>query len=995
MSNSISGSVGGNVVQARDIYNYSGARPRTVSAKRFVAPDFTDRDAELAEISAFCRGEQGYAWWVGEPWSGKTALAAQVATQPPDGVDVVSFFVSRADGVYRLGDYVAALTVALGMGDDDLDELWEQAARRSAAQGRSLLLVVDGLDENRTDGEPSVASQLPIECPQGSHVLVTSRPHPDLPDDVRDGHPLRSCPRRTLIANTRAMASHRAANLDLKEHLRDPAARRVLGLLAVARGPLTADDLGAITGDFYETETLLTEALGRLLNPGYTLAHETLLTAVISRLGERYLDERLAELHAWAERHADWPAHTPVYLLHNYHRLLVETGDGQRLAALCTASRFRLLRTITGADYLTIRELLAAEAAQREVGAAARLALWIDVLNSRRGVPPVQFPALLARHGRLAEAEYIARELLEPVEQACALSDIATTVEADEERRRALAVEVDELRRHMDLDTKLRLATALSSRDVLDHAVRAAASITDDGKRASALARCAWTAAAVGTIEDVRRIGVEAGGEDKVAIAMVAALARAGRPAEAETLLKQSPPSDDVQAAELVSILAYEFGRLGDLDAVDRVLAPVDDPVNYAKAMVAFVKGIAPIAEPDDIRTLLADLADTNDNIEDPYLSRWPLREIAAVAATSGHVDLALDVATRPGVTGALLGVVRALTDADGASEVALTIAEGITDRRDKVAALIAVAVAMPDLDRSRELLAIIDRVMADNLDVADAAISLAALAASHGQWANAVRLALHAEQFASREPDEGIRRYVMARVVRVLTAAEAELQPGQLAWVEQAAGWLADQSQQHVLDYAILEVLTTVLPLLDTARATSILLHLGTGTSPEMVAEVVRVADDAGRGELTTGLELPEPQPLSGSWQALQDAARLRESGAHDEAERVLRVAEDAVDPAMNRTAAVEIAIALGERSRAADLAAAESNWPLQHELLAAVARSMVTAGEHREAEPLVVGLLAAGDLRILDIVADIDPDAISLLVDTFTEIVDYLSAR
>ena len=74
---------------------------------------------------------------------------------------------------------------------DQYYALWQQAADRAARSGRHLLLVVDGLDEDLLPpGSPSVASLLPLLAGAHAHVLVASRPHPGLPDDVPGGHPL-------------------------------------------------------------------------------------------------------------------------------------------------------------------------------------------------------------------------------------------------------------------------------------------------------------------------------------------------------------------------------------------------------------------------------------------------------------------------------------------------------------------------------------------------------------------------------------------------------------------------------------------------------------------------------------------------------------------------------------------------------------------------------------------------------------------------------------
>src|SRR4029453_4754696 len=73
--------------------------------------------------------------------------------------------------------------------------LLEQAADRCRQAGQRLILVVDGLDEDRgatpgRDGR-SIAALLPASPPAGMRIIVAGRPDPPLPLDVPAGHPLR------------------------------------------------------------------------------------------------------------------------------------------------------------------------------------------------------------------------------------------------------------------------------------------------------------------------------------------------------------------------------------------------------------------------------------------------------------------------------------------------------------------------------------------------------------------------------------------------------------------------------------------------------------------------------------------------------------------------------------------------------------------------------------------------------------------------------------
>jgi hypothetical protein len=58
--------------------------------------ELVHREAELAELAEFCTAPEGgsYAWWQGPAWAGKSALMAWFVLHPPEGVRVVSFFIT-------------------------------------------------------------------------------------------------------------------------------------------------------------------------------------------------------------------------------------------------------------------------------------------------------------------------------------------------------------------------------------------------------------------------------------------------------------------------------------------------------------------------------------------------------------------------------------------------------------------------------------------------------------------------------------------------------------------------------------------------------------------------------------------------------------------------------------------------------------------------------------------------------------------------------------
>jgi hypothetical protein len=139
-----------------------------------------------------------------------------------------------------------------------------------AGEGRRLVLVVDGLDEDRgvTTGPDahSIAGLLPGDPSAGMRVIVAGRPNPPIPDDVPDWHPLRD-PEiiRPLPPSRRAGDLRRLGEQELKRLLRGSSAERdLVGTLAAARGALSAAELGELIGvPLWEVEEILHTVAGR------------------------------------------------------------------------------------------------------------------------------------------------------------------------------------------------------------------------------------------------------------------------------------------------------------------------------------------------------------------------------------------------------------------------------------------------------------------------------------------------------------------------------------------------------------------------------------------------------------------------------------------------------------------------------------------------------------------------------------------------------------
>jgi WD40 repeat protein len=316
------------------------------------------RQEELAGIASFATGAEGYRWLTGDAWAGKTALLAEAVTVPREEIDVVCYFLSRREADADSSRFLAAVVPQLAYlleEDPPVAELyqfralWQRAAQRANAEGRHLLLVADGLDEDlRPPGLPSVAALLPPGAGGRVHVLVSSRPHLELPSDLLPGHPLTHLHPVEVVPFEGGQEQAALARQEIDGLLRrddDGLATDVLGLLTAAAGPLAVQDLAAMTvmtprsaALTQRIRRLVTDTAARSLQPAgmaggdrYQFAHESLLQyAQASKdLNDPDFSDRI---HQWADswKAAGWPpvadgrAGTPRYLLDSYPSTLTQ-----------------------------------------------------------------------------------------------------------------------------------------------------------------------------------------------------------------------------------------------------------------------------------------------------------------------------------------------------------------------------------------------------------------------------------------------------------------------------------------------------------------------------------------------------------------------------------------------------------------------------------------------------------------------------------------------
>ncbi|MFF1926286.1 hypothetical protein ACFVW8_37685, partial [Streptomyces sp. NPDC058221] len=458
--------------------------------ERIAPPDLLDRDAELADLASFCLDEHRgpYVWWRAGPWAGKSALLSTFVLNPPDplaagGVWLVSFFVTarlasqdtREAFTTALTEQLCALLrLDLPVGSDEavreaaLLDLLAQAADVCRHAGGRLVLVVDGLDEDRGvttgPGAHSIAGLLPGRPPAGMRVIVAGRPNPPIPDDVPDWHPLRDPGIIRLLGDSpRARDLQRLSKSELKRLLTaSPIEQDLLGLLTAARGSLSGPDLRELTGaELVTIEEILHTVAGRTFTRQlatwapddgqqvYLLGHEELHNASVHYLGHDRLVRYRDRLHTWAESYRTptdglppWPPYTPEYLLTGYPRMLSTAGDIKRLAALAidTARHDRML-DLSGGDTAALAEIKTCQdlllgCPEPELYALARLSHHRGQLESRNAHIPTELPAVWAALGQPNRAEALARALTAP-HQASALVGVARAVAAAGDHQRA------------------------------------------------------------------------------------------------------------------------------------------------------------------------------------------------------------------------------------------------------------------------------------------------------------------------------------------------------------------------------------------------------------------------------------------------------------------------------------------------------------------------------------------------------------------------------
>ena len=524
------------------------------------------------------------------------------------------------------------------------------------------MLVVDGLDDDQGtrpgSGLPSIASLLPRRPPESVRVIVTSRGHLELPDDVPEDHPLRLCIRHELEPSEFAAGLARRARQELLDQLHgDHLQADIIGFLTAADGGLTAQDLASLTG---QPKYLIESRLGRTWSADdrynaleeadrvYLFAHETLRDTARSELGAGVSQYR-SRIDNWAGDYQarGWPSGSPRFLLRPYGRLLAAEGSAGQLFGLA-ADRARQDRMLvdTGGDAAALTEIRAAQGlllAEPELDLARSfvLAFFRDRLTERNTYMPPVLPAVMAQLGYARRAEELARGLVYSASQVQALGELAVvTMATDPPSAQQLLYEAERIALSSESWSRARalrdLSVYMARAGEYDRAEQVARMPRIEEYQAEALAGVALAVAAVDPDWGLRLAAEAAhlasGISDPLWSAPVERLlasvaARTGNASRAEQLALGIDRSW-VQAEALRDVSAILAG-LGQYDRAEQLAARITDASSRAGALAALIRAVA-ASDPGRAR-MLADEAEQAASGPRDYISRADLA--AALAA--------------------------------------------------------------------------------------------------------------------------------------------------------------------------------------------------------------------------------------------------------------------------------------------------------------------------------------------------------------------------
>ena len=392
-----------------------------IKALRELAPDrLEDRESEMADLETFVHSSDDVSWYAMEAdmVSGKTAVMASFALNPPNDVHMVSFFIRRIGGDENdRGSFAFVMGAQLAkiLGHEYTEPVrdpaqcteFRQLLRRAAAACRSettprpLVLLIDGIDEDSYFDNPdgadakSVLSLLPRRLPEGVKIITASRPNPRLPEDV-----LCDADRRIVSLKPSPIAEKSINRKDMKIFFKSDVAVDIGAFLAACGGVLTMKDLRSLLTmrghqriRTWDVREYVDRSPGRILTPvdvgfggqeflAYRLGHDVVTRAVIRELdpdsfgeGDEPEDERwwapirekeLAPYRAiirnWVKECASasggWGKSTPSYVLSGacFDLMLNDKrDDGSSIRVVLDQGRYNEMRRRSGRKSYVLR----------------------------------------------------------------------------------------------------------------------------------------------------------------------------------------------------------------------------------------------------------------------------------------------------------------------------------------------------------------------------------------------------------------------------------------------------------------------------------------------------------------------------------------------------------------------------------------------------------------------------------------------------------------
>ncbi len=984
-----------------------------------IAPEqLLDREDELAELTRFTAGDVPYAWWQAGPWAGKSALMSWFVLHPPEGVDVVSFFVTGRLAAQADSDaFTKELTLQLAAlsgehlpdvlpPDGRQGQLWrllDDAAHRS----RCLLVVIDGLDEDTgpTHGKLSIASLLPPRPPPNVRILVASRPDPRVPDDVLDeDHPLLTCIRRDLPESLHARSMERRAVNELNQYLRgDDLHRDVLGLITASGGGLTRRDLEELTGrPPYEIDGLLDGPFGRTIGsrpaplrpeanaPVHLFAHETLAQAARTKFGAsvRHYRDRL---HTWADSYRDkgWPPDTPQHLLLGYPHVLADAGDHDRLVAVATdRTRHDRMLHASGGDALAASEVrLAQDVLCRQpapnLSALLLLAAHNDGLAERNSDIPVRLPVVWMMLGDTARAEALARGITHHESQVLSYLELARFAAGtgDRDRLHAFVTEARTLMRgtssSLACDEAItELTRAVAAAGDLDLAISLAQDISVVNTRESLLADLTATGEDHDLAESQFEVALEDDplGRARAAIAVVEEAGSGGA----------VPPSAVLDEAREMVLALSGKDLLVSLARLGRATASVGD---QDRAHALFVKSGQLVDQVLDSLT------------RDQITLKWLLPSAFAAGEydwASARIDGFTDHDEKAWATAELVKAAARSVDRDRVSSLitdAVTRVQSLPDTNATGFALARAAVAAATIGDHERAQALISDV-ADGWFLQEALTDLAETAMGDGDLEGAL-------SWVRRIVDENDQNQALAKLAETATIAGAHDRALRLVDLipdvserKEALTTLAERATKTG-EYERARALAS--SITDRHHRTRVQRRLGSaatadGAWDQAIAVLNDMADDMDRTALLAELvvaiaaagdpdrarnvavEISDPLQLPEVLTRLATAAvsagdRSRVRALLTEAATIAGARLGPLIRSYVLALAVEVAIAAGERDQAAALARDIVNPYSQISAFTQLAEAAAEAGDHDTARELAlrVEVIARNELHAM----------------------------